>query len=116
MWDGKPRDRATGREAAPTESERPGLGSGAGRTVLRSRFVVFTGLTDMDRGTGMWRSRWQQLLLVPITAAPPLDPIENRFASHLELVRCFYNFIRSHRALMFGKMIRTPAVQAGLVS
>ncbi len=40
----------------------------------------------------------------------------NRLASHLELVRCFYNFIRPHGALKFGKIIRTPAVQAGLVS
>jgi hypothetical protein len=34
----------------------------------------------------------------------------------LELVRCFYNFIRPHRALKFGKVIRTPAMQAGLVA
>ena len=36
--------------------------------------------------------------------------------NHLELLRCHYNFIRPHRALKFGKEMRTPAMQAGLVS
>ncbi len=35
---------------------------------------------------------------------------------HVELVRCYYNFIRPHRALKFGRETRTPAIQAGLVS
>ena len=26
----------------------------------------------------------------------------------------YYNFLRPHRALKFGKMIKTPAMQAGL--
>jgi transposase-like protein/IS1 family transposase len=38
-----------------------------------------------------------------------------RLADHLELFRCFYNFIRPHGALRFGKEVRTPAQQAGLV-
>ncbi len=38
-----------------------------------------------------------------------------RLAEHLELFRCFYNFIRPHGALRFGKEVRTPAQQAGLV-
>ena len=33
---------------------------------------------------------------------------------HLELFRCFYIFVRPHSALRFGKVTRTPAVQAGL--
>ena len=33
---------------------------------------------------------------------------------HLELFRCFYNFMRPHSALRFGKVTRTPAMQAGL--
>jgi transposase-like protein/IS1 family transposase len=33
---------------------------------------------------------------------------------HLELVRCHYNFVRPHRALKFGREVRTPARQAGL--
>ena len=41
---------------------------------------------------------------------------QHRLTDHLELVRCFYNFIRPHGALKFGKLIRTPAMQAGLVS
>jgi hypothetical protein len=41
---------------------------------------------------------------------------QSRLSSHLELVRCFYNFIRPHGALKFGKITRTPAMQAGLVS
>ena len=35
---------------------------------------------------------------------------------HFELVRCVYNFIRPHGALKFNKVIRTPAMQAGLVT
>jgi len=30
--------------------------------------------------------------------------------------RCYYNFVRPHRALKFGPEIRTPAMQAGLIS
>jgi hypothetical protein len=33
---------------------------------------------------------------------------------HLELLRCYYNFARPHRALKFGREVRTPALQAGL--
>ena len=35
--------------------------------------------------------------------------------NHLELLRCFYNFMRPHRGLRFGRELRTPAMQAGLV-
>jgi hypothetical protein len=31
-------------------------------------------------------------------------------------VRCYYNFVRPHGALKFGCEVRTPAMQAGLVS
>ena len=41
---------------------------------------------------------------------------KERLESQLELVRCHYNFIRPHRSLKFGKITRTPAMQAGLVS
>ena len=30
------------------------------------------------------------------------------------LLRCYYNFVRPHGALKFGREIRTPAMQAGL--
>jgi len=33
---------------------------------------------------------------------------------HLESLRCPYNFVRPHRALKFGREVRTPAMQAGL--
>ena len=41
---------------------------------------------------------------------------EHQLRSHVELVRCHYNFVRPHRALRFGHETRTPAMQAGLVS
>jgi IS1 family transposase len=37
-----------------------------------------------------------------------------RLEAHLELLRCYYNFVRPHRALKFGREVRTPAMQAGL--
>ena len=40
----------------------------------------------------------------------------DKLRGHVELLRCYYNFIRSHRALRFGRETRTPALQAGLVS
>ena len=40
----------------------------------------------------------------------------DQLRGHVELLRCYYNFIRPHRALKFGRETRTPAVQAGLVS
>jgi len=36
-------------------------------------------------------------------------------ADQLELLRCYYNFIRPHGGLKFGREVRTPAMQAGLV-
>ena len=39
---------------------------------------------------------------------------KERLEDHLELFRCYYNFIRPHRALKFGREVRTPAMQAGL--
>jgi hypothetical protein len=37
-----------------------------------------------------------------------------RLEGHLELLRCYYNVVRPHRALKFGRELRTPAIQAGL--
>ena len=39
---------------------------------------------------------------------------KERLEDHLELSRCYYNFIRPHRALKLGRAVRTPAMQAGL--
>jgi IS1 family transposase len=38
---------------------------------------------------------------------------KERLEDHLELLRCHYNFVRPHRALKFGREVRTP-MQAGL--
>ena len=35
---------------------------------------------------------------------------------NMALLMCHYNFIRPHLALKFGKEIRTPAMEAGIVS
>ncbi len=39
-----------------------------------------------------------------------------RLEEHIELLRCYYNFVRPHRALEFGRETRTPAMQAGLTT
>ena len=36
--------------------------------------------------------------------------------AHLDLLRCYYNFVRPHGALKFGRETRTPAMQAGLAT
>ena len=41
---------------------------------------------------------------------------KERLENHLELLRCYYNFVRPHRALKFGREVRTPAIQAGLTT
>jgi hypothetical protein len=41
---------------------------------------------------------------------------KKQLEDHLELLRCHYNFVRPHRALKFGREVRTPARQAGLTS
>ena len=40
----------------------------------------------------------------------------DQLSGHVELLRCYYNFVRPHRALRFGRETRTPAMQAGLMS
>lgn len=56
------------------------------------------------------------------TACPPLSgrACHARDRDHLDgnmaLLMCHYNFIRPHSALKFGKVTRTPAMQAGIVS
>ena len=37
---------------------------------------------------------------------------KERLEDHLELLRCYYNFVRPHMALKFGREMRTPAIQA----
>jgi hypothetical protein len=40
---------------------------------------------------------------------------KERLEDHIELFRCYFNFIRPHRGLKFGRKFRTPAMQAGLM-
>ena len=40
----------------------------------------------------------------------------DQLRGHVDLLRCYDNFIRPHRALKFGRETRTPAMQAGLVN
>ncbi len=40
---------------------------------------------------------------------------EESLTGQLQLLRCYYNFIRQHNSLKFGRERRTPAQQAGLV-
>ncbi len=35
---------------------------------------------------------------------------------HLDLLQCYYNFIRPYRSLRFGRELWTPAMQAGLAN
>ena len=35
---------------------------------------------------------------------------------HPELLRCYYNFVRPHGAVKFGRETRTPAMQADLTT
>jgi len=46
----------------------------------------------------------------------PCHPREKEYlANQLDLLKVYYNFIRLHRALKFGKLIKTPAMQAGIM-
>ncbi len=41
---------------------------------------------------------------------------KDKLEEYLEILRCYYNFVRPHRALKFGRETRTPAMQAGLTT
>src|SRR5262245_2194348 len=41
---------------------------------------------------------------------------KERLEDHLELFRCYYNFVQPHWALKFGSEVRTAAMQLGLTS
>ncbi len=42
--------------------------------------------------------------------------VQDTLEAHHELLRCYYNFVRQHWALKFGRETRTPAMQAGLAT
>ena len=48
------------------------------------------------------------------TPAPMRKP--QKLTNAIDILRCFYNFIRPHSALRFGKVTRTPAMQAKIFS
>ena len=64
--------------------------------VERLNLTIRQGSAYLGRRT-ICQARWKQCL-----------------EDHLELLRCHYNFVRPHRALKFGREVRTPALQAGL--
>jgi transposase-like protein/IS1 family transposase len=64
--------------------------------VERLNLTIRQGSSYLGRRT-ICQARWKQCL-----------------EDHLELLRCHYNFVRPHRALKFGREVRTPARQAGL--
>ena len=64
--------------------------------VERLNLTIRQGSAYLGRRT-ICQARWKQCL-----------------EDHLELLRCHYNFVRPHRALKFGREVRTPARQAGL--
>jgi IS1 family transposase len=41
---------------------------------------------------------------------------DESLAAHMDLMKTYYNFLRPHQGLKFGKTVRTPAMQAGLVN
>ena len=80
------------------------LGDSEDSLKLNTSFVVRLNLTIRQGSSYLGRrticqARWKE-----------------RLEDHLELFRCFYNFIRPHRALKFGREFRTPAWQAGLTN
>ena len=73
---------------------------GNDRIVKVERRIVLGGAWRLKQALGhrtICQARWKE-----------------RLEDHLELFRCYYNFIRPHRALKFGCEVRTPAMQAGL--
>lgn len=51
----------------------------------------------------------------PLRLRSPCHARKRRtLADHLDFLRCFYSFARPQGALKFGKVTRTPAMQAGL--
>jgi hypothetical protein len=61
--------------------------------VERLNLTIRQGSAYLGRRT-ICQARWKQCL-----------------DDHLELLRCHYNFVRPHRALKFGREVRTPARQ-----
>ncbi len=100
-----PRKAARGRfRLSPLRSCQDALLASEDSATLNTSFVERLNLT-IRQGSAYLRRR---------------SPCHARGAAqlrgHVDLLRCYYNFIRPHRALKFGRETRTPAMQAGLVS
>ena len=63
--------------------------------------------------------RLQLTIRQGVSALHRRTPAHARYSERLKeqvgLFHCYYNFIRRHSALTFGKEIRTTAMQAGIV-
>ena len=84
------------------------------RTSLWGSMCLWPGDQDtQERSRGQGRAKSRNRGRETETSATELG---GRLEDHIELFRCFYNFIRPHRALKFGREFRTPAWQAGLTN
>jgi len=83
------------RPAEKLKSSWSGFSVRVSALLLRIEKVAY--LPDRNHKLAQTLARWKQCL-----------------EDHLELFRCYYNFVRPHRALKFGREVRTPARQAGL--
>ena len=79
-------------------------------------FRVETSMPTGDENRGLGLGTWVLSPAVGVAVnVTDLFPIYMVYA-HLELLRCYYNFVRPHGALKFGRETRTPAMQAGLAT
>ena len=67
-----------------------------------------------QRNNTEWRKHQSSAYLLRRTLSHARST--DTLAAHLELLRCYYNFVRPHGALKFGRETRTPAMQAGLAT
>jgi transposase-like protein/IS1 family transposase len=93
------------------------------RTVLGDRWRLEQALQDSEDSVKLNTSFVERLNLTIRLSSAYLGRRticnarwKERLEDHLELLRCHYNFLRPHRALKFGREVRTPAWQAGLTN
>jgi len=95
---------------------------------VRAKTVPYAGsLTDQIRRTNKTKGLGRMIFFPVFWFSPTTTAYLCRRTSchsrqddyleeHLHLLMCYYNLIRPHRSLKFGRQVRTPAMQAGLVS
>ena len=84
------------------------------RAVLGDGWRLEQALHDSEDSVKLNTSFVERLNLTIRQGSAYLSRWKERLEDHLELLRCHYNFVRPHRALKFGREVRTPAMQAGL--